>query len=167
MANRRAAPAKPSAAPDAAEAESRLATFFDRYDPAMAAAGRACRQRLHARFPRSHELVYDNYNALAIGYAPTERASDVVVSFALYPRWVTLFFMKGAALPDPERLLGGSGRTVRSIRLRGAEDLDRPAILALIAAAREAARLPFDAAPPVAPVIKSVSAVQRPRRPER
>ncbi|MBL8359266.1 MAG: hypothetical protein JNN18_02150 [Rubrivivax sp.] len=82
-------------------------------------------------------------------------------------RLAALFFMKGAALPDPGRLLGGSGRTVRSIRLRGPEDLDRPAFLALIAAARAAARVSFDAAPPVAPVIKSVAAVQRPRRPDR
>lgn len=161
MPSRRASAAQPPPG----EAEARLAAFLDRYDPAIAAAGRACRQRLHTLFPRSHELVYDNYNALAIGYAPTDRASDVVVSFALYPRWVTLFFMKGAALPDPQRLLGGSGRTVRSIRLRAPEDLDRPAILALVAAAKAAARLPFDAAPPVAPIIKSVSAAQRPRRP--
>jgi len=109
-------------------------------------------------------LVYDNYNALAIGFGPTERASDVVFSIAVFPRWANLFFLQGARLPDPHKLLNGSGKQARSIRLDSAELLDQPELLALIDA--EAARLGLEpGAGSGKIVIKSISAKQRPRRP--
>ena len=70
------------------------------------------------------QLVYDNYNALAIGFGPSERASEAIFSIVLYPRWVTLFFLQGAGLADPKRLLKGSGKVVRHIVLASAADLD-------------------------------------------
>ena len=93
------------------------------------------RARLRRRMPGAHELVYDNYNALVIGFGPTERASDAVFSLALYPRWVTLFFLFGATLPDPLGLLKGSGKQVRSIRLETASIVDTPGVGALLDAA--------------------------------
>jgi hypothetical protein len=65
---------------------------------------------LRRRFRTAVELVYDNYNALAIGWGATERASDVIVSLAVYAGGVNLYFMQGARLPDPSGLLEGSGR---------------------------------------------------------
>lgn len=63
----------------------------------------------------------NSYNALAIGFGPTERTSDVIFSIALYPRWVSLFFFHGVGLPDPQKLLKGSGKTVRHIVLESAQ----------------------------------------------
>ena len=57
--------------------------------------------RMRKYVPDAVELVYDNYNALVVGFGPTERASEAVLSIALYPRWVTLFFLQGARLSDP------------------------------------------------------------------
>lgn len=146
--------------------EKQLDSFLDKYSPEIAAVGRAARARMRKLLPTAHELVYDNYNALAIGYSPTEKASDGIFSIALYPRWVTLFFLQGAGLPDPDGLLEGSGSTVRSIRLSGgAADLDKPAVKKLIAVALKAAKIPIDPkAGPGALLIKSISAKQRPRR---
>jgi hypothetical protein len=45
---------------------------------------------------------------LAFGFGPTDRASDALVSVAAYPKWVTLFFLKGARFPDPHNVLQGS-----------------------------------------------------------
>ena len=151
----------------AARLERQLDAFLDKYSPEIAAVGRAPRARMRKLLPTAHELVYDNYNALAIGYSPTERASDGIYSIALYPRWVTLFFLQGAGLPDPGGLLEGGGSTVRSIRLTGgASDLDKPAVKTLIAVALKAARVPID--PKTGGtgsllLIKSISAKQRPR----
>ena len=92
--------------------------------------------------PTAVELVYDNYNALTIGFGPSERASEVIVSLALYPRWVSLFFLQGAKLSDPEELLGGSGKQVRHIVLGQSNDLDKPAVEALLAEAIRGARHP-------------------------
>lgn len=86
-------------------------------------------------------------------------------SIALFPRWVNLFFLKGAGFrDDPHKLLKGSGKQARSIRLEYVGLLDEPAVLALIDA--EAARCSLEpAAGSGQIVIKSVSAKQRPRRP--
>jgi hypothetical protein len=120
---------------------------------------------MRARLPGAVELVYDNYNALAIGFGPTERASEAIFSIALFPRWVSLFFMRGAELPDPQKLLKGSGKIARHIVLESAADLDKPAVKMLMKSALERAAKPLDSAAPNRIVIKSISAKQRPRRP--
>ena len=121
---------------------------------------------MRARLPGAQELVYDNYNALAVGFGPTDRVSEVIFSIALYPRWVSLFFLQnGPRLRDPEGLLGGSGDKVRHIQLRAPDQLSDPAVEHLIAQALERAVRPIDPAQPRRLIIKSVSAKQRPRRP--
>ena len=144
-------------------AEEQLANFLAKYSPEMQKTTKAARRKMRALFPRSIEIVYDNYNALVIGYGPTERASDAICSIAVYPKWVTLFFLDGTKLRDPQKLLKGSGKIVRQIRLNDAADLDQPAIRALIAQAIDRSAVPFNGLRKL--VIKSVSAKQRPRRP--
>jgi hypothetical protein len=137
-----------------------------RYTPEIAATARAALVRLRRQVPGAVELVYDNYNALVVGLGPSERASEAVMSIALYPRWVTLFFLQdGPQLPDPDGLLKGSGSHVRSIRLETADHIDAPAVRALIRAALEQADVRIDPAGRRRLVIKSISPKRRPRRP--
>ena len=144
---------------------AQLATFLARFDPPIGRLARAILSRLRTRMPSANQLVYDNYNALAIGFAATERASDVIVSLALYPRWVSLFLMHGVGLPDPQKLLRGKGTQVRHIVLQSAKDLDDPAIVSLMRAALLQAKTPPPKPGAGKTVIKSVSSKQRPRRP--
>jgi len=145
--------------------KSEIQGFLGRYLPEIAAQMRRARSHLAKVFPRGYELVYDNYNALGFGYSPTTRASGVVISVVAYPRWVTLFFLKGARLSDPKGLLQGKGSTVRSIRLTSPEMLASKAVASLIKAALRPYSAEFAQAPPLSTVVKSVSAKQRPRRP--
>ena len=147
--------------------EKQLDGFIAKYCPEIASLARVALTKMRARLPGAIELVYDNYNALAIGFSPTERTSDAIFSIALWPRWVSLFFLQGAELPDPNKLLKGSGNRARHIVLEEAADLDKPALEELIASALEGARVPLDGTGPGRIVIKSVSARQRPRRPEK
>jgi hypothetical protein len=48
---------------------------------------------------------------------------------------VTLAFMRGAALPDPEKLLEGSGKGVRHVKLRSIAEVKRPGVKKLLAEA--------------------------------
>jgi hypothetical protein len=66
-------------------------------------------------------LVYDYYNALVIGFGPASRASDAVLSLVMYPRQISVCFLRGAALADPDRLLRGRvpGRAASSWTIRG------------------------------------------------
>ena len=143
--------------------QSRLAGFIAKYDPKVARVARQALGKMRKLLPGAVELVYDNYNALAIGFGPTERASDAIFSIAVYPRWVSLFFLQGATLSDPKKLLKGSGTRVRHIVLESAT-LDKPAVRALMAQALRKARKPLDSGGRRRLVIKAVSAKQRPRR---
>jgi hypothetical protein len=136
-----------------------------KYSPEIASQLRSARKCLSGYFPQGFELVYDNYNALAIGYSPSDRAGQVVVSVAAYPKWVTLFFLNGKGLKDPEKLLQGAGSRVRSIRLSPPTLLKSPAVDQLIRAAIAPAADAFAQAPKRTTILKSVSAKQRPRRP--
>jgi len=139
-----------------------LATFFAKYDPAIVRTAKRAIARVRKLVPGAIELVYDNYNALVVGFGASEKMADIVCSIALYPKWVTLFFLKGKKLKDPEKRLAGNGATVRSVRLADERTLDEPAVKRLFAQALALTPVPKQAR---RMVIRSVSAKQRPRRP--
>ncbi len=142
-----------------------IETFLAKFTPELAAQAKRILTKLRKRLPNATEIVYDNYNALAFGFGPSERASEAILSVALFPKWVNLFFLQGVGLPDPAKRLKGSGKIVRHVRLSGSETLDEPAIAALIDEALRRAKVPLDPKARRKLVIKSVSAKQRPRRP--
>ena len=148
-----------------AESDAILAGFIDRYSPEVAALGRALIARMRARVPQATALVFDNYNALGVGFARGESSSGVLLSVVLYPRWVSLFFFKGALLDDPHGLLEGGGKIIRHIKLHTVAQFDRPEVEDLIAQQLALADPPLDPDAAGRLVIKSVSARQRPRRP--
>ena len=84
---------------------AQLNTMIARFDPAIQKVVRQARTRLRKRLPAAVELVYDNYNALAIGYGSSEKKGDLIVSLAVYARGVNLYFIYGVALADPHGLL--------------------------------------------------------------
>ena len=79
--------------------------------------------------------MYDNAYALVIGFGPSERPSEAVISIAIYPRKVSLCFLWGVHLPDPRRVLAGSGNRVRHVRIEDAATLKKPEVCALVRAA--------------------------------
>jgi hypothetical protein len=146
-------------------ADRELASFIGKYAPEVAAVAKAALVKMRKRLPGAVELVWDNYNALAIAFGSSEKLADVLFSIALYPRWVSLFFKNGATLADPNKLLKGSGKGIRHIVLEDAAILERPAVRELMAAAQRSASSPIDPQAKRRIIIKSVSAKQRPRRP--
>jgi hypothetical protein len=77
---------------------------------------------------------------------------------------VGLCFIHGASLPDPHKLLLGSGNQTRFIRLESVDVLARPEVEALVATAVARAKTPLPASGRGRLIIRSVSAKQRPRR---
>ena len=150
--------------PAPAAAEKQLKAFIDKFDAKTQAVIRASRRALRRRMPSANELVYDNYNFLVIGYCPTERPTDCVVSIAAAANGVGLSFYYGASLPDPHKLLLGSGKQNRYIRLPSAAVLNRPEVDALIGAALDQARTPMPPGGRGRLIIRSISQKQRPRR---
>ena len=144
--------------------KQQLESFIDKFTPEVAAQARAAFAWMRRKFPAATVLVYDNYNALAIGFGPNERTSEAVFSIAVFPKWVNLFFLQGAAMRDPHRRLAGSGNQARHIRLDPIDLLDDPQVLELIdSEAKRLGLVPGTGRGKI--VIKSVSDRQRPRRP--
>jgi len=146
------------------DVEHQIDGFLARYSPPVEALLREARSRMRALFPRGHELVYDNYNALVFAISPSGRTPDCFLSVTGYPRWVTLFFAHGNELDDPHGLLEGEGKHIRGVKLKSPADLDAPALRALVDQAVRLRQAALDLAPPLATTIKGVSAKQRPRR---
>jgi hypothetical protein len=145
-------------------AAAQLKAFIGKFDPRHQSLIRAVRKALRKRFPTAHEMVYDNYNFFVIGYSPTLRPSDAILSIAAGANGVGLCFIHGARLPDPGKVLVGSGKQTRFIRLPSAAVLARPEVDALLAAAVSRARTPFARTGRGKLIIRSISRKQRPRR---
>jgi hypothetical protein len=146
-----------------AQPEKELARFIDKFEPEHRKLIRAVRKALRSRFPTAYELAYDNYNFFVIGYSPTERPSDAILSLTAGANGVGLCFIRGATLRDPKKILLGSGNQTRFIRLPSPDVLDRAEVADLIAAAIAQAKTPLRPAGRGRLIIRSVSAKQRPR----
>ena len=69
---------------------------------------------------------------------PSFDSNGPLCCFMVGKEHVTFAFMRGAALPDPEKLLEGTGKGVRHVKLRSVAEVKRPGVKKLIA---EAAKL--------------------------
>ena|SRR5579862_4734744 len=141
-----------------------LQEMIDRYEPRIAAIARGALARLRRLMPGAVQLVYDNAYALVVGFSATDRASEAVLSVAIFPKKVGLCFIWGADLPDPDGLLQGDGKQVRHIRVNAAAELDRPAVKRLIRVAIAASESPF-AKRGATMQIRAISGKRRARRP--
>ena len=146
------------------DAEKQLQGFIDKFEPEHQALIRAMRKALRKRMPSANELVWDNYNFFVVGYSATERPSDSVVCIAAAANGVGLSFYRGATLPDPQKILLGSGVQNRFLRFKSAKTLVLPEVEALIDAAIAQAKVPFPAKGKGKLIIRSISAKQKPRR---
>ena len=146
------------------DAEEHLKSFIDKFTPEHQRLIREVRKALRRRLPTAYELAYDNYNFFVIGYGPTERPSDCILSMAAGANGIGLCFIRGASLPDPKRVLLGSGKQTRFLRVPSHDVLGRPEVEALISAAVAQSKAPMPAGGRGGLIIRSVSAKQRPRR---
>lgn len=145
-------------------AEQQLEGFIDKFDDANQALIRSLRAAIRHRLPQCVEMVWDNYNFLVLGYSPTERPSEYIVSLAASAKGVSLSFNRGAELADPDGVLLGSSKVNRFIRLPSASKLEEPAVDQMIerACCLNQTPRPWQGGDKL--VIRGISAKQRPRR---
>jgi hypothetical protein len=122
------------------------------------------RRHLRGRLPSAHELVYEYRDWIVISFSPNERGYEGALAIRASANGVELHLNRGKDLPDPEKLLRGSGKQVRSIPLEGASTLARPAVVRLVDEAIADHPVPFARAGRGPLVIRSAAAGERPRR---
>ncbi len=141
-----------------------MAGFLARFTPEIGGLATAAIATMRSRLPGATVMIYDNYNALAVGFGPNDRASQAIFSIAVFPRNVALCLIRGVGLPDPHNILKGGGNQVRNIALDTPERLDDPRVVEIIDAALRASPTPIPSDGGRL-MVKSISAKQRPRRP--
>jgi hypothetical protein len=147
-------------------AEAQLRTLIAKFAPAHLRLIGAMRRWLRKRLPTAHEVVYEyqNLGTVVISFSPNEHGYEGVLGVRADANGVKLYFNRGKELPDPEKLLQGSGKQTRSIDVEGASTLARPEVASLIDEAIARNRVPFARAGRGSVVIRSASAKQRRRR---
>jgi hypothetical protein len=83
-------------------------------------------------YPHCNELIYDNYNALAFGWSPTDRLGHTFCSVAVLPHYVHFGFYWGTQISDPEKILLGKGKQYRYIKVENKKDFPKAYILKLM-----------------------------------
>src|SRR6476660_10631459 len=144
--------------------EAHLRSYIDRLDPKNQKLIRSVRAAVRKRFPTANELAYDYSYALVIGYSPADRGIDSIVAIRACATGVSLFFSQGPQLPDPKRLLRGSGKQTRFIQVEAASQLAHPDVEALIVATIDQARVPLPSEGKGSLIIKSDGTKKPPRR---
>ena len=126
-------------------AEAQLQTLIAKFAPAHLRLIGAMRRCLRKRLPTAHEVVYEYHNlgAVVISFSPNEHGYEGVLGIRASADGVKLYFNQGKELPDPEKLLQGSGKQTRSIDMEGASTLARPEVASLIDEAIARNPVPF------------------------
>jgi hypothetical protein len=125
--------------------DARIGTFDDLVagaEPALAAIARRLRSLVIDLDPGAVEVVRLGDGAATFGVGP-KQMSEGYVYIAPHRAHVNLGFYRGAALPDPEDLLEGTGKALRHVKIRSLDDVDRPPVPALVAAAVAERRAAF------------------------
>ena len=145
-------------------AEAQLRGLIARFAPTHQRLIATMRRWLRKRLPTAHEIVYEYSGFFVISYSPDERGYEGVLAIRASANGVDLYFNRGKELPDPEKLLRGSGKQVRSIHMEGGSTLARPAVVRLVDEAIARNRVPFARTGDGPVVIRPTSAKKRGRR---
>lgn len=144
--------------------EAQLRSLIEKFDPEDQRFIRSVRSAVRKRLPTANELVYDYRSFFVIAYSSTDRPANAIVATAARPDGVRLYLMQGPHLPDPRKLLKGSGKQTRFIRVEAARQVAHKDVEALIAAAIDQAVVPLPSQGRGRLIIRTFAAKKRPRR---
>jgi hypothetical protein len=113
-----------------------LADLLAPYSPEVRKLAMATRAFVLEVIPGALELV--DANSKVVGYGFGTGYKDMVCSIIPNQKGVTLGIGWGTELPDPQKLLEGTGKVHRHVKVKSQSDLEVPALKALLEAALEA-----------------------------
>lgn len=99
-----------------------LIEFLKPYDPKIQELTFALRKFVLGLVPVTNELIWDNYNAVAIAYSKSEKLKDAFCHIAVYAHHVNFGFNRGAELTERGAKLYGSGKLIRHLKILSMED---------------------------------------------
>jgi hypothetical protein len=108
----------------AREDDTDLKKFLTPFPPEIQEKALWLRDFVWKLYPKSNELIYDNYNALAFGWSPTDRVGHVFCNIAVGRTSLNVHFgfYWGSQIADPEKKLIGNGNQYRYLLV---EDINK------------------------------------------
>ena len=107
-----------------------LEALIGEHPPEFRAVELRLRDLIFELAPDAREYV-DMGNKL-LGYASGTRMSDLLFAIIVHRAHVNLQLADGAALPDPDGIVEGTGKRIRHVKCRSVEDVERPAVRRLM-----------------------------------
>jgi hypothetical protein len=99
----------------------RLKEFLLPYDKHIQKLTISLRNFVTELIPEANELIWDNYNALAMAYSKSEKLNDAFCHIAVYANYVNFGFNRGTELKTNKIKLKGTGKLIRHLTVK---DLD-------------------------------------------
>jgi hypothetical protein len=111
-----------------------LSKFLKPFPPEIRETSLWLRDFVWDLYPKTNELIYDNYNALAFGWSPTDRQGHTFCSIAIGRTSLNLHFgfYWGSQIADPEKRLIGNGNQYRYLLVTSKKDFPKTYIKQLL-----------------------------------
>ena len=117
-----------------------LLSYLAAYDRHVSSLSLAVREVVLEEAPGAIESISRGY-AVVVGFSFTGKPlKDGFCHVVTYSSYVNLGFNRGALLPDPARVLAGTGKMIRHLKIQNENDLSRPYLRRYIQAAIESVR---------------------------
>jgi hypothetical protein len=91
----------------------------------------AARDLIREVYPAIVEVPWPKQRVIGYGVGP-KKMSEHFCYISVSRDHINLGFMYGAELPDPEKLLEGSGKLLRHVRITELDQLSKPAVRQLL-----------------------------------
>jgi len=114
------------------KANEDLKKFLLPYDKSIQNLTIELRNFIVKLIPETHELIWDNYNAVAIAYSKSKKLKDAFCHIAVYSRHVNFGFNRGAELTPSNLKLNGKGKLIRHISVQSIDDFPKKEIEKMI-----------------------------------
>jgi hypothetical protein len=111
-----------------------LLKFLTPFDDGIKEIALWLREFVWDLYPNTNELIYDNYNALAFGWSPTDKVGHTFCSIAVgrSSKNVHFGFYWGSQIADPDKILLGKGNQYRYIIVKSHDDFPKAYIKKLL-----------------------------------
>ncbi len=114
------------------ESDEAIQIFLSTYPSTIISIVKMLRKIVKDVVPEAIEQI--DYPAKMIAYGYQKTYKDMICVIMPYKNWVNLGFPRGATLADPGRLLSGTGKRARHVKIIIMEDVSIPALSSLIQA---------------------------------
>jgi hypothetical protein len=112
--------------------EADVDRLLSEHGPEIQAIERALRSTIRAAVPDAVEQV--DFGNKLIAFGRSMKMRGLLFAIIAHRSWVNLQLADGAALPDPDGLVEGTGKRIRHVKIRTVEAASSPPVVRLIEA---------------------------------